>query len=480
MEKSLALVVPDRTGVMREVVRIFSDHGVSVLRISYNRVVDTHALYVDLWGSSSALAAAEDELRAWRFLPGQRMVGEVRLLEFSGEDELPDLEPLLACVNRYEFNITYINARTDTEQANRLQLGVYMEDTSTFDAFIQDTRSICAVRVMERDEYPSSLDNNHFTLSFAHGLAQRLGFDAAAEEVILINSNRIMQNLAAENEDPFHPFSFIRKIGDTIAFYKGDAYAQACRVTRSHTAAGLAFTCIEPPVGSDTWVFECDECLLCVDAGYYCMADELEKVLCSVYPDWHQRTKELVLTHADIDHVGDCSRFDRVYASGRIIDNFTFETMGIASWREQDPRSLPYTLIGDVLSDYHTPDPQSLTCLGDPSPFGEQEELLRQIDTLEVAPLSFEVWEGKGGHVRGETVLIERTHRICVSGDIFVNVRAQTKPQARYNTLGPYLMMSVDANPDWARDERTKMFGLLGKGTWQVLGGHGAVFTWHG
>ncbi len=480
MEKSLALVVPDRMGTLREVTRIFSHHGVSILRISYNRVVDTRALFVDVWGSSAGLQAAEDELRAWRFMPGQRTVGEVRLLEFAGDEDMPLIEPILSRINRHELNITYVTARSDGENADTLRVGVYVEDVAEFDAMLQDLQELCSVRVVPRGEYPQLLDNNHFNLSFAHRLARRLDLDADAEEEILINSNRIMQNLELEEGDPFHPFSFIDKVGETIASYRGEAYGKACRVTRLRTAAGLAFTCIEPPVGSDTWVFECDDWLLCVDAGYCGMADELEDVLRSVYPDWDQQRKALVLTHADIDHVGDCSRFDRVYASGRVIDNFTYEKLGIVSWREQNPRFLPYTRIGGVLSGYRTPDPQRMVCFGEASPFGQQKELLRQIDTLELEPLSFEVWEGKGGHVRGETVLIERTHRICVSGDIFVNVRNQTKPQARYNTLGPYLMTSVDSDPRLAAEERAALFNLLGEGAWQVLGGHGAVYNWQG
>lgn len=478
MEKSLALVVPDRSGLLREVTRIFSDNGVSILRMSYNRVVDVHAVFVDVWGSSASVAAAEDELRAWRFMPGQRRVGEVRLLEFAGDNDIPPLDPIISLINRHELNITYITARTDGNAANVVRVGVYVEDLERFHAMLSDAQATFQAREVPHGEYPQLLDNNHFNLSFAHGLARKLGLDAAAEEEILINSNRIMQNLEQQEADPFHPFSFINQVGETIAAYRGEAYGKACRVTRLSTAAGLGFACVEPPVGSNTWVFECDDCLLCVDAGYYCMADELEGVLRGLYPDWDQRRKELVLTHADVDHVGDASRFDCVYASGRVVDNFSFETMGIFSWREHNPLSLPYTRIGNALTSYHTPDLQRLRCLGEPSPFGEQAELFRQIDTLEVAPLSFEVWEGKGGHVRGETVLIERTHRICVSGDIFVNVRNQTKPQARYNTLGPYLMTSVDTDADLAREERTELFNMLGEGAWQVLGGHGAVFDW--
>ena len=188
-----------------------------------------------------------------------------------------------------------------------------------------------------------------------------------------------------------------------------------------------------------------------------------------------QRRRVLVLTHADIDHVGDCARFDEVYASGRVIDNFMFESLGIVSWREQNPYGMPYVFIGRILCGYKSPDYKRMRCLGEPSPFGEQRELLERIDTLEIAPFAFEVWEGKGGHVRGETMLIDRKQRVCVSGDVFVNVHGETKPQAQYNALGPFLMTSVDSVPKLAREERMALFDLLDDGTWQILGGHGSL-----
>ena len=149
-------------------------------------------------------------------------------------------------------------------------------------------------------------------------------------------------------------------------------------------------------MGSDTWVFECDDRLLCVDAGYSLTATELERILRDLYPQWDQVRKELMLTHGDTDHVGACNAFGCVYASGRTIDGFTFESMGIVNWRKQNLFSFPYARIGSVLSSYRTPDLSRMVCLGEPSPLGEQEGLLERIDTLEIAPLTFGEGESVG------------------------------------------------------------------------------------
>lgn len=478
MEKSLALALPDRSGSLREVIRVLSSHDVSLLRMSYNRVVDVHALFLDVFGTVAAIQAAEEELRAWRFFPGQREVGDVWLVDLALGDDLAALEPVLAIVEQQELNITFVDVRTDSSDGCIVRLSLYVTDPQQLAAFLNGVAKLCDYRVVPKSEQSIMLDNNHFNLTFAHGLAKLLDLGEQEEEEILINSNRIMQNLMSEGSNPFKPFDYIRQVGETIASYRGPAYIEATRISHFTTAGGLVGHCIEPPVGSDTWVLECDDCVLCIDAGYTRFADDLQTMLRDLCVDWDQRPKKLLLTHADIDHAGGCHLFDEVYATGRVIDNFAFETMGIVNWREQSPLSHPYTRIGSVLSGYKIPPLDRMTCLGEESPLGEQSELLRRVDTLEVAPLCFEVWEGKGGHVRGETMFIERTHKLCISGDVFVNVHGETKPQARYNVLCPYLMTSVDSNPELAREERTALFGLLDAGTWQILGGHGALYEW--
>ena len=477
MDKSLALVLPDRPGVLREVMHILSSHDVDVLRMSYNRVIDIHALFLDVWGTSLNLDEAEEELRAWKFLPGQRDVGVVRLLDLELEDELSSIEPVLALVERHELNITYLNVQTDSGEDSRTQIGLFVHDPAEFEQLLEDLQGCCKVRLVPLSEKPNMLDNNHFNLTFAEGLSKRLGLDAAQEEELLINSNRIMQNLMHEGADPYKPFDYINQLAESFVVYRGATFIEATRITRFETAGGVKCVCIEPPVGSTTWVFECEDRLLCVDAGYCCYAEELVQILRSIYPDWDAWRHELVLTHGDIDHIGACEFFDRVYASGRVIDNFSFEKMGIVNWREQSVLSFPFIRIGNAISCYKTPAIEDMVCLGEESPLGVQEELLKRIDTLEIAPFTFEVWEGKGGHVRGEIVLIDRAHHVCVSGDIFVNVHGETKQQARFNTLAPYLLTSVDSMPDVAREERNALRELLDPGTWQILGGHGGLYV---
>ncbi|MBR2180372.1 MAG: Zn-dependent hydrolase, partial [Oscillospiraceae bacterium] len=88
---------------------------------------------------------------------------------------------------------------------------------------------------------------------------------------------------------------------------------------------------------------------------------------------------------------------------------------------------------------------------------------------------SFEVYEGKGGHLPGETVLIDYAHHIAFTGDIYVNIKGMTPEQKQYNTYAPILMTSVDTDPKLCAEERRAILQRLGAGSWKVFGSHGGV-----
>jgi len=100
-------------------------------------------------------------------------------------------------------------------------------------------------------------------------------------------------------------------------------------------------------------------------------------------------------------------------------------------------------------------------------------EPLERVGDFSFGPLNFEVWEGAGGHLSGEIVLINREHHAAFTGDIFINLKESTREQSTYNRYAPYLMTSVDTDPTLAARQRQALFAALGKGEWNLFGGHG-------
>ena len=83
------------------------------------------------------------------------------------------------------------------------------------------------------------------------------------------------------------------------------------------------------------------------------------------------------------------------------------------------------------------------------------------------------MYEGKGGHLPGEIVLIDYAKHIAITGDIYINIRGLTAQQAAYNQYAPILMTSVDTDPALCLEERKAILQRLGVGQWQIFGAHG-------
>ena len=493
---------------------MFAELGLDIERVSYNKVVDVHTLFLEASGTPGAHAAADARLREMGLYPSQRQVGSVQLVEFEVRNAVGALEPILSLIDACGFNITYVNAKVmgedlhpadpasaspAPEDAGRagagpaegttqvVQMGLYVEDPDLLDRLVRECNGICPTRLRAYDPTLEVLDNNLFYVSFARDMARKAGLSEAEEQSVMVNANRIIQNLERTNADPYRPFDCLRRFAEAIVQNRGELYARGARVTRFRTALGARGLLVEPACGSDTWVLDCDDRYLAIDSGYACFADELDELLARELPDWRERRRDLFLTHGDVDHAGGCRLFDHVWAVDDVMENFRLELRGEPDWRDRIPEHRPYVRITNHLTRYRPPFLGNFTCLGtrpeavDPG----DEPIARCVDpatgepaTLDVPPFRFEVWQGAGGHVRGETVLVDRAQHVCVSGDIFINVHGQTKLQHAFNSLAPYLMTSVDCVPDLERAERRYLFGLLGPGTWQMLGGHGALLEY--
>ena len=103
------------------------------------------------------------------------------------------------------------------------------------------------------------------------------------------------------------------------------------------------------------------------------------------------------------------------------------------------------------------------------------EDPLTLIGHYDFGDLHFEVYEGKGGHLKGETVLIEREQKVIFSGDIYINVHDLTEEQAKYNQYAPVLMTSVDTDRNLCAEERHMIMNMLEDGKWKIFGAHGMM-----
>ena len=190
-----------------------------------------------------------------------------------------------------------------------------------------------------------------------------------------------------------------------------------------------------------------------------------------VVPNFNEIKKTILVTHADVDHCGLLPMFDEIITSHKTALCLKNEYLGNDGYREKNPLHKPYINICKILTSYKPTNPDKITVL-----WNDVENLtepLTQIGILDFEELHFEVYEGKGGHLPGEIVLIDYANHIAITGDIYINVHGLTPEQAQYNQYAPVLMTSVDTDPKLCVEERNSIISRLGVGQWQIFGAHG-------
>ena len=133
---------------------------------------------------------------------------------------------------------------------------------------------------------------------------------------------------------------------------------------------------------------------------------------------------------------------------------------------------LPYYRLSTLITDY-VPPALSHLCLLDSQPCDDTQPLSK-VGEFHFGDLAFDVYQGNGGHVPGETVLVDDRHRIAVTGDDYINAVDMLPAQKEFNRLAPYLARSVNQDSAKYRTILTTLRHMLAD-DWLLLPGHGAI-----
>ena len=68
MKKTFTTVMPDRIGAFLDADRALTDLGLNITRVSYNKAVDKHTLFIEVEGDEEQLLKADKELTALGYL----------------------------------------------------------------------------------------------------------------------------------------------------------------------------------------------------------------------------------------------------------------------------------------------------------------------------------------------------------------------------------------------------------------------------
>ena len=469
MKKTYVTSMPDHIGSFLKASECFSALGINITRVSYNKAVDSHTLFIDEEGTEEQLKKADVELEKIGYLQSNSNKTSVVLLEFCLEDVPGSVTNILKLINDFHFNISYISSQENGTDYQYFKMGLYVEDFDKISVFLEEAEKLCRVRVIDYNSSEKVYDNSIFYNTYVMGLSKTMGLSEGVSRELLVHVNLAMQTLDEQGLSPYRTFDSISKFAELLGASKGKAFMP--RISTHKISDNTEITLVEPPCGSNTIIIKSNGKVLFVDSGYACYSDEMLGVIRKIVPDFDTIKKTILVTHADVDHCGLLPLFDEVIASSKTARCLKNEYLGNDGYREKNPLHKPYINICKILTSYTATDPEKITVLG--NDLDNLKEPLTQIGFFDFEELHFEVYEGKGGHLPGELVIIDYAKHIAITGDIYINVHGLTPEQAEYNQYAPILMTSVDTDPKLCAEERKAIIGRLGVGKWQIFGAHG-------
>ncbi|MBE6747572.1 MAG: MBL fold metallo-hydrolase, partial [Ruminococcaceae bacterium] len=413
MKKTYVTSMPNHIGAFLKASKCFSALGINITRVSYNKAVDSHTLFIDAEGTPEQLEKADAELEKIGYLNNNANKKSIVLIEFRLRDTPGSAIDILTLINDFNFNISYLSSQENGTDFQLFKMGLYVEDFDKITEFIKEAEKLCKVRVIDYNSSEKIYDNSIFYNAYVTGLSQVMGLSDEVSSKLLVHVNLAMQTLDEQGLSPYRTFDSISKFAELLGTSKGKAFSP--RISTHNLSENTEITLIEPPCGSNTMIIKSNGNYLFVDSGYACYKEEMLEIFRSIIPDFDAIKKTILVTHADVDHCGLLSLFDEVIAGAKTAECLKNEYLGKDGYREKNPLHKPYINICKTLTSYTPVNPDKITVLW--NDVDELKEPLTQIGFFDFEELHFEVYEGKGGHLPGEIVLIDYKNHIVVTGD---------------------------------------------------------------
>lgn len=469
MKQNYITKMPDKAGAFLKASRIIAKYGGNIIRVNYNKSIDLHTLFIDVSAEKEQIEMITNELSDIGYLCCNDVEKKVILISLNLKDQPGQIVPVLEILTQYKINIEYMNSQENGCGYQQFKMGLYIDNIDIAKRVLDELSCVCNITMIDYDVTEKTLDNTVFYIDFGNKIRELLSLSQTETNEFIINSNKILQLLDDRNEPYYKTFEYIYKFADFVQNYKGDNYC--ARTESKKINDDVMLHIVEPPCGSNTYILEGKDELLFVDSGFACYKEELLSECRKLIADFDKYKKSLILTHADIDHSGLAYLFNKVYVSQSCYENFDLQHKDKEDFRELNANHNPYSRLSKIISKYKSPELNRLEIIGKKN----TDEPLSLTGKFTFKNIEFCIYEGFGGHVKGETILLCDKYKIAFTGDNVVNIKGFSKAQKQFNTLAPYLMSGVDIDSNKAIIIRNEVFKLC-KG-YLICPGHGSWFS---
>ena len=101
MRKTYITTMPDHVGAFLQASRCIDALGINITRVSYNKAVDTHTLFIEVEGTAGQLDEVGKKLNEIGYLQRDDEGKSIVLLEFQLRDEPGSVLKILELINEF-------------------------------------------------------------------------------------------------------------------------------------------------------------------------------------------------------------------------------------------------------------------------------------------------------------------------------------------------------------------------------------------
>jgi len=151
--KSYVTIMPDKTGAFMLVSKIIAKHNGNIVRVSYNKAVDLHMLFLDVGAAAESHLKIDQELGDVGYLKNE--ISEARVIEV--DIKIPDKEvavlPVLKILDSYDINIPYLNSSANGTPYQNFKMGLLIENPDVIKMLLDDISEIYQIDIIDYDDF---------------------------------------------------------------------------------------------------------------------------------------------------------------------------------------------------------------------------------------------------------------------------------------------------------------------------------------
>ena len=122
--------MPNHIGAYLKASKCFATLGINITRVSYDKSVDSHMLFLDVEGTGEQIQKADAELEKIGYLQNNAGNSSIVLLEFCLKDEPGSVTAVLELINAFNFNISYINSQENGTDYQYFKMGLHIRSAT--------------------------------------------------------------------------------------------------------------------------------------------------------------------------------------------------------------------------------------------------------------------------------------------------------------------------------------------------------------